>query len=75
MIEPVLGAKFVFLASWPHHHHEGLWQVVWRLWNGSLSFDALSPHQVVGELVPVEPHERAAAFGEAVGVKIGDRNQ
>lgn len=53
-----------FIARTPHPHYRGLDLVIWRLCDGELSLDALSPLQELGECVPAKANplgNRAAA--------------
>lgn len=53
-----------FIARCPHPYYPGLDLVIWRLCDGELSLDALSPMQELGECVPAKANplgNRAAA--------------
>jgi hypothetical protein len=42
----------IFIAKAHHPKYPGLMLVIWKLDSGIFSFDALSPHQEVGDLLP-----------------------
>lgn len=60
------GMSAVFIARTDHPLWPVLQLVVWRLDDGTASFDALSPDQEVGELAPATRAERYDRLVDAV---------
>ena len=50
----------VFIAKAPHQRYPGLELVVWKLSDGTWSYDALSPEQDIGYITPSAGEERGA---------------
>lgn len=60
------GESAVFIVRTQHPVWAVLQLVVWRLQDGTASFDALSPDQEVGEVTPATPAERYDRLVDAV---------
>lgn len=65
-------ATIIMIAE-RHPIYPSMCLVIWRLDNGTVSFDALSPLQELGELVPVTADERNSNLLEALGIQQGRR--
>lgn len=49
------GHRATFIGVLPHPLRTGFVMVIWRLWDGTTSLDALSPRQEVGAVDPNWP--------------------
>lgn len=67
IINPIDGSTPCFIVAFAHPYYDGLAQVVWRMPDGTSSFDALSWHQDVGEPVPASESERVTNLRDAIG--------
>ena len=56
----------VFVATAPHPVYSGLLLVVWKLSDGTWSFDALSAAQYIGEIQPTPPQQRGRRLMEVL---------
>lgn len=67
MREPLKGTV---ICTAPHPVFEGFTLVVWKMSDGTMSFDALSPQQVLPtEWIGQNPIEMKQAWKEAIGLK------
>jgi hypothetical protein len=67
IINPGVGYA-TFIAQIPHPAYPGLQLVIWTLWDGTHSFDALSPIQDVGRAMPQSPADRIRSLSAALGI-------
>lgn len=66
---PDLQSSGTFIVQTPHPRYDGLQLVVWRLEDGSWSFDALHRHQDVGHVRPAGPLGRLNRLDLALDAK------
>jgi hypothetical protein len=70
VVEGPLGMGLAtFIGAMPHPLYGGLQLVIWRMANGSVSFDALSPYQYVGNVPRMTPEYRKRTIEQALGIK------
>lgn len=56
----------VFIAQAGHPDHRGLQLVIWKLSDGTISFDALHFMQEIGQIQPASPRERGIRLDHAL---------
>lgn len=61
-----MNVKNTFIVRCSHPFYEGFQLVVWRLADGTISLDALSPLQDVGEPAESTPTERRENLRKAI---------